>query len=92
VAFFTKQAKQYVTTVSLQDTPQGRAFVAEPKESDIGISDVFAGGMNPYPVGSIGLGLRIRSAKWAEIELNIKLDNPRAPVFAWGMNFRKFED
>lgn len=92
VAFFTSQSTRYDTTVRLEDTPQGRGFVARTAEAKIDGADVFAGGMNPYPVGSIGLGLRIRSAKWAEIELNVKLDNPRAPVFAWGMNFRKFED
>jgi hypothetical protein len=92
MAFFSGHATQYDTRVALEPTDQGYGFVARSTPTQISGSKVFAGGFNPYPVASTGIGLRLRSAAWAEIELNLLFENPRAPVFAWGMNFRKFKD
>jgi hypothetical protein len=92
MAFFSGHATQYDFSVSLEQTSQGYGFVPRTVPTNIDGTKVFAGGLSPYPLVSAGMGLRVRSAAWAEIEINLLFENPRAPVFAWGMNFRKFTD
>ena len=93
-AWFSGEATQYTWNVTLDPLDNGGyGFNARPTESKIKgdkvFSSGFAGGQVPYPLFDAGVGVRIRSAKWAEIELNLKIDNPRFPIFAWGMTFRR---
>jgi hypothetical protein len=50
---------------------------------------IFKSGGPPYPIVSAGLGIKVRTASWAEFEIALKAENPRLPVVAWGMTFRK---
>jgi hypothetical protein len=50
---------------------------------------VFAHGKAPYPIVSGGIGVKVRTASWAEFEVCLLAENPRLPVVSWGMTFRK---
>jgi hypothetical protein len=94
LAFFSGQATQFTYRVELEPTDTGGyGYVSRATQTKIDGTKVFtsgfAGGNTPYPIGDIGIGVRVRSARWAEIELNLKIDNPRFPIFAWGMTFRR---
>jgi hypothetical protein len=82
-------ANQTVYKVSLQPVAGGLGLSSTPTTTKIKGSTIFKGDMNPYPIVDVGIGFKFRSASWAEIEVFLKADNPRFPVFAWGMTFRK---
>ena len=53
---------------------------------------VFARGGPPYAIVSGGVGVKVRTASWAEFEICLKAENPRLPVVSWGMTFRRHKD
>lgn len=75
--------------VSLQPAQGGFGLVSRPTSTKIPGSEIFKGGLKPYPIVDIGIGFKFRSANWAEIEVFLKADNPRFPILAWGMTFRR---
>jgi hypothetical protein len=91
-AAYSGQATLTNYVVSLQPAQGGFGLVSQPVVTKVPGAQIFSGKMNPYPIVDVGIGLKFRSAKWAEIELFLKADNPRFPIFAWGMTFRRSRD
>lgn len=86
------EATQHRYAVSLEAAQGGFGLVSRPTTTKIAGSEIFKGDLSPYPIVDIGIGFKFRSAKWAEIEVFLKADNPRFPILAWGMTFRRQRD
>ncbi len=88
-AFDSKKAVRVDYIVSLKPQADGFGLTSNPVTTNVPVSQVFKGDLSPYPIVDAGIGFKFRSAKWAELEVFLKADNPRFPVLAWGMTFRR---
>ena len=86
------EATQHRYAVTLEPAQGGFGLVSRPITTKIAGSEIFKGDLKPYPIVDIGIGFKFRSANWAEIEVFLKADNPRFPILAWGMTFRRQRD
>jgi hypothetical protein len=91
-AWDSKKATQVTYVVSRQAQQGGFGLTSKPVTTTVPASEVFKGDLTPYPIVDLGLGFKFRSASWAEVEVYLKADNPRFPILAWGMTFRKHRD
>ena len=89
-AFAAKKAKQVDSEIIVTPVSATTAQVTQKLTvTDVGTDQIFKGGLSPYPIVDIGLGVRIRTSSWSELEVAVKAENPRLPVLAWAMVFQK---
>jgi hypothetical protein len=98
LAGYTGKGTREVWTKEIQHTDAGDIYYQRCSQSGvpgqcvpekIRGEDVLRHGGPPYPIVSAGVGVKVRTASWAEFEVNVLAENPRLPVVSWGMTFRK---
>jgi hypothetical protein len=89
-AFATTKAKLIDSQIIVTPVTATTAQVTQKLTvTDVGTDKIFKGGLTPYPIVDIGLGVRIRTSSWSELEVAVKAENPRLPVLGWAMIFQK---